>query len=471
MLTIKKNLDQLRDALSKGKPVVFNPRGGWSVEGKGMGFFRDVFHLNEARLNTVADALIKALNELESDPIQLEMNESHKEKFHNYVEIARSTIAQEEQSSLPASFSLKVALARRLIALQYRLEKRNGGLNPVETQPDILKELLHLAFDWKKQQVLIEEKTVTPVELEKLREAARYPEFTELMLGLIELRNEFFTWIIRDGNSVAPFIQYPSTTKKLIDVGLNGRIGRMGGKDLQIFTQRGFKYLGLRMNGKLTNILDDRQVVEFSEGYKLNVREIFEIFRNKNTKSGNLEMMADGLVNWCPHKLARWDAQNKVYRPIDINQPKWWEQMPLLEELTLDEAQNRYGFGLDGTNWIAAAAATRGYANLDVDQTHAFLEVVMPVGNGNYRIYYFGKFAEVFHASFMENFLTFCQTVPAVVSMPDENIFYTNRQFKRESFFLDSHEGLRLMDLIRKDIVNVRKRNFVYQITSENCAK
>ncbi len=55
--------------------------------------------------------------------------------------------------------------------------------------------------------------------------------------------------------------------------------------------------------------------------------------------------------------------------------------------------------------------------------------------------------------------------------MPDENIFYTNRQFKRECFVLEHSEGLNLMALVKKDIQNARKKNFVYQITSENCAK
>jgi hypothetical protein len=139
--------------------------------------------------------------------------------------------------------------------------------------------------------------------------------------------------------------------------------------------------------------------------------------------------------------------------------------------LSLKQAQARYGSHLDGTNWNAAATASRSSPSLDFEKTHAYIELAIPMGGGQYAIYDFGKFAYEFPGSVAENLTFFCRTVPATVAYPDENIFYTHRQHAQYSFELTSKQGFDLMEEIAQDIRMSRVGNFVYQIESENCAK
>lgn len=329
-------------------------------------------------------------------------------------------------------------------------------------------EILTIAREWKEKQPLILNKELSAKEVDYLTYTSSRLDFMETFLRDPDIQSAFFKWVIRDGIHPQLFIEYPELQKKLVRCHLNGRIGHQGGDLLKIYSNN---TVTLPFEGIEHNILDGRQEICFRGNYRLTIDQIFEIFRHKGLRVGNLELMADGIINWNVHRLGWWDAAARDYRVIDVDQPGWWKYLPRLQVLTLEQAKELYGPHMDGQTWNVAATASRSSPSLDFEKTHAYIELAIPMGNGSYAIYDFGKFAYQFPGTVMENLSFFCRTVPATVAYPDENVFYTHRQHAQYSFALTSEQGFDLMQEIAKDISLSRVGNFVYQIESENCAK
>ncbi len=328
-------------------------------------------------------------------------------------------------------------------------------------------DILITAREWKEKQPLIQDKELTPKEVDYLTYTATRTDFLEHLLRDPHLQSAFFKWVIRDGIHPQLFIEYPELQKKLVQCHLNGRIGLQGGNIIKIYPDK----VTLPFEGIEHNILDGREEVCFRGNYRLTIDQIFDIFKHKGLRVGNLEFMADGVINWNVHRLGWWDAAARDYRIIDVDQPGWWKYLPRLQVLTLAEAKERYGAHMDGQVWNVAATASRSSPSLDFEKTHAYIELAIPMGNSCYAIYDFGKFAYQFPGSVIENLSFFCRTVPATVAYPDENVYYTHRQHAQYSFSLTSEQGFDLMHEIAQDIRSSRVGNFVYQIESENCAK
>lgn len=366
-------------------------------------------------------------------------------------------------------------IARRVVALKYRLDSANGGVAAEGFSEDAFERIKRQAIEWKKTEPLLKFTGLGAKETAHLKSVTHYPLFTDLLQKHPDIRARFFQWVLRDENDVLPFVQFPAATERLLECGLSGRISRFGGGALKILRERlsGLngeqKILTLPFEGKDISILDPSLPVRFSSGYTLSMEQIFEVFKHKDIAVGDLEFMAEGIVNWNIHQLARRDHQ-EIER-IDVTRSKWWEQMPLFELLNRRQIWKRYGIALKPRQWIAAACATRGRPNLDYEETHAYLEVAIPRGKGLYAVYDFGKLALKYPETLMEKMSMFTKNVHATVAFPDENVYYSHRQKGFEPFALSPRQGEELMSLLKRDIESSRKLNFIYQIESENCAK
>lgn len=481
MFQIHKTLDKLTQALKENKPITCNHQGEWNFEN----FFNRCLHrclgLENSHKKRLALALIQALDSLEKFPVRF-VNSFHETNqainYLSYIQAAEILIQNMKNESSNGIQNLLNLLEQRVIALQYRLEKSNGGLSIVPFDKSLFERLHSLAAEWKSQQAIFFDKSLTDRDLKQLKETVEYSKFVQLLFKNEGLKDAFFEWILRDKNPVAPFIQFPAMQKKIVDCALNGRLGRLGKnllaikkKDLLIAQNTQEKILTLPFEGNEISILDEDRIYCFRGNYRLSIKEVFQIFKDKNFKVGNLELMKEGVINWNVHLLGWWDADKKKHQIIDLHKQDWWKQLPLFEVLSKHEAQKKYGWHLDGVKWNAAASASRGTPTLDFERSHAYLEVAIPISKEKYAIYDFGKFAYEFPSTFFENLKMFCHNVHATIAYPDENVFYSHRQHANHSFSLSPIEGARLMNAIREDMIIAQQRNLVYQIESENCAK
>lgn len=407
---------------------------------------------------------LDALDKLERVPLLFVQGRPSTAVAKERLAQAHAILAEMRGETSDLGFELK----RKAAALSYRLGRRWGGDDPLELPDKKIFALLSTRAR-KAGYLLAKDKT------KYLAKAARYPLFSELLLSSDAFLESFFNWSLRD--SVAPdvFIQYPELAKTLQEAFLAERIGIMGKKSLKIklesFDSAVLKDVVLFFEGKEVSILDKNERVRLSGEWTLKLDEVWEIFKKKKSEIGDLEFLKNGIANWNSFFLGKWNDEKKNYELVDITQSSWWKQLPFVEVLTLNEAEERYGYRLDGTHWNIAATATRLKKNLDYNGSHAFFELAMPLGDGKYAVYPFGKFAKRFPTSFLDGLSYFGHTVPATVACPDPNVFYTDRKRAWQSFAIEKEYGYRFLEEIRKEILRSRQDSAVYQIESENCAK
>lgn len=371
-----------------------------------------------------------------------------------------------------------IALERRIVALKYRLEEQAGGIDPLQEVDEEAYQLLRQkAHDYYEAHPLVGRRVLSPLEISRLKVASRFPAFLSILLSDEKTFEEFVQFSLRDENEVVPFIEYPSTVRKLVESNLSGRLSRHGRSHLKIMRQDHVdlgiseKFLALPFEGQYESILKPSAVVRFRGGLTLTIEEVFAVFANKEFEAGNLEMMYDGITNWNIHKLGYFDVEQNSYVQVDVSKDAWWEWMPALEILTKRQVVKRYHVDLNNGDFIAAETATRGRPNLDYEETHAFLEVAIPRADGKYLIFDFGKLATEYPRTAFDRIKMMTKTVHATVAYPDENVFYTHRQKGFHPFVLSQEKGRALMRELSKDILSYRDDNFVYQIQTENCAK
>lgn len=466
---INHDMKNFLEALRSGAPVCCTPKGEWFTAG----FFRRLVSSEEDRLITVAQGFVKSIDELESVPVRFDMDQAV--DYDSYVAAAEVILEKLNTFSSVAAFDASFNLLHRLISLRYRLEGVNGGFDTVAPDIDESVYLRRQVREWKEKQPLIARKELTEGDLKRIQETVSYSQFLLLLACDGDLRESFFIWTIRDKMSPAAFIQFPAMQEKITASSLAGRIGRVNGQMLQItkiVTSAGVeKIMTLPFEGRNVNILDDKLAYTFRGNFTLTVARIFEIFANKFARAGDIELLAEGVINWNYLKMGWYDADQNRYHVVDVKKPGWWKRLPVFEVISLETARERFGNHVNGKNWNIAAAASRGSATLDYENTHAYLDIAIPVGNGNYAIYDFGKIANEFPTNMKETLSMFALNVEASVAYPDESIYYSHREHAYYSFPMTPEQGMKCMESITEDILVARENNFLYQIESDNCAK
>lgn len=469
------------EALRRGDKILCAGNKWW-VEGSFKAFFRRIMQNETNHLISLAESFEKTLDEVEKIPIQYTLGDGTALQAFDvdlYIEAARLIIRNLTPFRSSEAIRAKNQLSFKLISLRYRLEEVNGGIDVYPIQASFVNILKRLVYKWKLDHAIIadDEKEVNARELLEIQVTSQYPEFIQLLLHDEEIRESYMLWMVRDKNKARSFIEYPALTRKLIDCNLNGRIGRMGGEGLKIIKETFSdvasiqKVVTLPFDGIDVNILDETREIVFAGNYRLTVGEVLKIFEDKTYRVGNLEYLAHGITNWNVHKWGIWDNDLGDYKIIDLKHIQWWQQLPLFEILSQEDLFKRYGKRLDGTAWCVAATATRGSRTLDYENTHAFLEVAIPWGDGRYAVYDFGKFAIRFPSSFADALSMFCDNLHATVAYPDENVFYSQRQIAHHAYVINPEQGQKMMEMFKEDMLKAQKKNFIYQIESENCAK
>ncbi|MGA8163883.1 MAG: hypothetical protein WB791_02525 [Waddliaceae bacterium] len=481
MYQIDEQLHAFSKALKRGKSIRCSPNGQWKVENRLISYLRRLLGLEERRKASLAKAFRTSLDSLEKIPVRF-WGEKEKEipqivDFQCYIEISRLILQQLDPCISKRAVEEGNLLRRALVALLYRLEDANGGLSPVAVQQELFYSLCQAFQEWKQQHPLFPGSSLIQRGQVFLQETCRYPEFVHLLLSDKKLLAEFFIWAYRDSLPILPFIEFPATGRKIIKAALNGRIGCLGEHHLKVQKvsvegEKVFeKILSLPFEGCDISILDEEKVIIFRGNYALTIEEIFRVFKNKRIEVGNLELMSEGIINWNCNHWGWWDDDRKQYRAIDLEQSEWWKQLPNLKVLTLKEARRMFGNHLHGNEWNFSLISTRLRKNLDVEDTHAYTNLAIPIGKGSYAIYPFGKYSFEFPPNLLSGLMKSGETKEATIAYPDANVYFTHRDPASYSFALTEGQAMRFIDSIKKDMLLSREGHLVYQITTENCAK
>ncbi len=488
MPNIENSFTEFNLAIKQGKSVVLKETGVWYCEGAYSRIIRRIFRLEDQRVALVAKVFNKTLDKLEKIPVKFNAGNGsaapeQTQKFQQYIETAKTIAEMLESHKKNRNCRLeKRFLDQKKVAMQYRIESINGGLDTLAS-PELQAPIQDLARKWKnsKEQSFFNDKELTPSDLHKIAQTCAYPDFAKLIVADKYLQDAFFKWTLRENNDVRPFVEFPATYTRLKTAYMAGRIGRCGAHLLSVdkivcADGKEEKQIRLTFEGKKISILDESQEVTLKGNYKLTVKKIIDVFKSKNDEIGNLEYFPElGVTNWNAHELGWWNPEKKDFERIDLTKDDWWKDLPIFERATREQVEKRYSsskfpFKLEPNQWAAAAKSSRETPTLDFDRSHGYFEFCVPQSDGTYLIFNFGKFAANFPKNFFEKILFLTATAKGKFSYPDENLFYSHRQHASVPFAFSKEKGLELMKIVKEELLKARNGSVVFQFAWENCA-
>lgn len=478
MYNIETHLPTFVKEVKNGSDLRVASGGDFYVESSAQKTLRSVFNLEERRWTEVLNVFHNAIRALESIPVRFLNNGTRAVQVVNFQMYLTAIDALLNRTQFIRGMKIQKArlrIKREKIALLYRLESSNGGIDPIETNQESNASLFHAAQVWKNSQTIYSDTNLSQKDIETLQSSNAYPKLVQLILSDNDLATQFFIWTLRDGIALRPFVEFPGKVETLNRYDFNGRISRQGGTDLKVQfveSEDSFeKILSLPFEGVDISILDENRLILLRGNYGLTLREVYQVFDQKKYEAGNLEYMADGVINWNAHHWGWWDADNQIHQQVDFSESQWWTQLPLFDHYTVKEAREKFGNHLTGAEWNLAVHTTRLSKDLDFENTHSYISIAAPQGDGTYLVYTLGKCTFRFPPTLIQALFNIGETTEATIAYPDENVYYTHRQKTRFSYAISENEAMRYFDSVKHDMLLSREGNFIYQIQSENCAK
>lgn len=486
--TLVDNLNEFTAAINNGEGINCTSDGEWYYECCLMRIIRYIFGLENRRFANITRVFNQFLDAQEKDPIKFNSSASITSRQITRLNMfldaghALTTVLKTRLSS-SAICTQRSLLNRRIVALQYRYEAQNGGLDKVDRPEETPYRLRAIAQLWKDKIEILDphDRGITEEEEERLKDVMQYSKFVDQLYKDPELQDAFFKWSLGNHNGVESFVEFPGRQKALKEAYLSLRIGRFRNDILRVEqqivdpNQSGTeKHLSLMCEGHHWSILDDDQQITFNNNYTLSLREILDMFRDKNHDFGHLEVFEDGLRNWSTIHLGSYNPAKKNFDSIDLSSARkkdWWDQLPSIGRISNAEALKRYGKGVKDGKWGGRIVSTRERRDNSIKGNHVYIEIGKPNSDGTYTIFTFGKTSNVLPRRWWEYARALASTFPGVIAYPDSAIYNPKRQHKGCGFTMTVKESRKVMDWIRKSIQRGWDGQMAYQLLTENCAK
>ncbi len=463
MTLITADLNAFSNALQQSA-VICTSDGYWTTTSETIQKTQAMIGVDKHRVIKIARIFANALDDLE----KLSRGSGKtKDELLKYVDVAETIQTALEKTGSKRAGRWSQKLKSRVVALQ----TRHSLTDQVFAKQELVDRVKELANEWKLGSHIRGREDLDSSDLTRLRKIERNGAFVEQLTLDADLRSRFFDWVLRDRIDPEPFVLFPSTCARLTKARLSHRIGFYGGGHLKVKDNSAQgKDLTLPIGGREVSILDDRLVVQLGHGYSQTVGQIIETFINRQWEIGNVEYFKDGIRNWNPKRLGPYVQATGRCQQIDLKKESWWEQFPVVKELSTQEASSRFDLPLDGVQWAVAVRAAREYESDAPVSIHGWLQVAIPM-NGGYRLFDFGKYTEEFPRAWNEYIDVVTNTVPAVITYPDEAAFSMDRQHTWHAVAMSPDEGKALMNSVNSDMMEVNDGNLPFQFLADNCAR
>lgn len=391
----------------------------------------------------VAKGFCKFLDELE--PLAPTQN-MHYEKL-NRIRVAADRVLS-QTLNLPEG----ILLNRKIEALKIRLMGPDLDLPASST-------LLGKAQQWKQDQLILDDKSLTHADVELLRESTRFLCFDNLLQTDDELREQFFDWTLRYHLSPYVFAAFPALKDKIIASGLH--------KDLSAdHTSM------LVVNRSTLDTMDVRifQPGEFISLFSERGQDVLKDFENRHYRESRTTYFPSlnplfgpqpkkGLQNWHPVIDTRRAALSSAT----------WKDLPPVMRLSLEEASVYFGKNCNGSDWVISASASKGTIDPAIGSNHSYAEVGAPSEDGTYyNVYPIGRFPVDYPKGVFDYIKLLFHPHKATLLYPDPNPHYADRIHTRVSVVCSAEKGDRVFEWIRQECLESSDRLFF--ISSQNCA-
>lgn len=303
-----------------------------------------------------------------------------------------------------------------------------------------------------------------------------YPEFMTLLLESNHIQALFKKQVLRDNLPIEIFIEHPFVAEYLRNsesLEKSIAIATARYRDEGIRLQPSSNHLDyelphLRVNGRWVAVRDltdfDSQSVKtnnlmgwhtlgmgraensLKNAYRLQ-NQLFVSEGSKQPK-GFVYTAKEGLVHFNPRTWSSFDDQLGVWKPIDMNQKNWWNQLPAYasEEVELTDLQ--------ASGWSIKTVVSHSQDIVQLGGTHAYLVVGIPDeikevnGKRTAKINYypFGTFAHFFEGNSKA-----VKTMSKEVHYIDQDFSTTDRARTERTYELTQEQGLSVMEKILQE--------------------
>lgn len=310
--------------------------------------------------------------------------------------------------------------------------------------------------------------------LKKLERCCQYPEFIKAARENGALLDSFFNSLFRKMANDLPsavdfYIQMPTLHKNFSRAFLDTRIAQVKTRipALQFSeegvcpqTTRPIKDVKLLVHNELQSISVPDRLLTFSEKVKISVRDLFAKCEEQNYTFIDKEMFETGLEDFDPRLLN-----------VDVTDKDWWKKLPVMERLSRAEIEKRYGVPFATGHALFALRASRTTPDRNVEDCHAWADLLVPLDDGTFNVLSIGKFSERFPLGFLETFLFIFRTHKGQVTISDFNKFYCHRDKVAVPFPpLTQEQFTTFMDKLKEDIQASKAGALIFQAQGDNCA-
>ncbi|MBT3221913.1 MAG: hypothetical protein HN348_22795 [Proteobacteria bacterium] len=228
----------------------------------------------------------------------------------------------------------------------------------------------------------------------------------------------------------------------------------------------------LLVEGKRTNILDPSRLLCLVGPWQLEVRELFRIVDKANIRqTRRLQVFEEGgLRNFDEVEWGTYDAEMGRVVGIDLERPDFWKTLPVYRSLTSKQASEDYGLVGSGS-WASVWKANRATRDQLSDRKHSYLEIVIPNGDGTFRVMPLGKYPRQQTRHVVEFFFKSGRTIPGAIHYPDVQDSFLHREQVQVVHRLTDEEGRRLMENLRRALQQARAGELDFQFQGNNCSK
>ncbi len=323
----------------------------------------------------------------------------------------------------------------------------------------------------------------SPENLEiKIDRATRYPEFIQAIKTNPTLRDSFVKTICRGSphgsqDSVDVFIQAPYIQKLLTKSFLDKRLQRIANDGLKLVEQNHKKEVQLLIHGR-------HQPISYLEGQ---VQTSPEKFRTASSLFKEFQALNDRLldVEYVQTGVEEYDFKLKNF---NFDQENWWEQLPDIEVQSVEWVRNRFNDQtIDPNKPLLVIHATRTTEDLNPVDTHGYMDIYIPKGDGTFNIISPGKYGDTFLPTMKEKgfslqglaqkvqmifkaLKTVFSTQGGVYVLADQNNYMTHRHHKEIPLPQLSQEKFQVvMNFIKDMFVAAREGRMHFQPQADNC--
>ncbi len=381
----------------------------------------------------------------------------------------------------------------REVGLRYSLGETNGGLDALD-KPDVewLVKIQEIAQAWKQKQRLAVDKELNELENAQLEELAKYPEWLNIVVENSEYLSEVFNWSLRDFNQVEVIVKCYATQHKLKRALLSSNLGYVRNITLTKPEDEvlAFKTVSTKVDHvakriltlsiyhgsfkefepdqqERINILKPTETIHFKQGnYQLTVEEFLHEVGQKNLREANMTLCADwGFSNFHPIKGV-WNADLKQYEMPEMSPKDWTHDAPPSRIASHAELVAQYGDEIKDREFFFKVMASRQHLDHNALDCHSFWQLYIRMEDGNWKVLNIGIYAYRFQQGILDGLWLFCATLKRVVSLLDQNCYYTHRQRGAYPIFPDQEAQEKLL----ARIFFLMDSSGVFQFAGYNCA-